>query len=237
MNLLLTSLVLWGVTAVLFVRLIQTARDDSGVSSRRLLVWGIGLAGAVLLLFRPHEDYLGGQDQGAYLNAAHTYARRGTLSYTDPLLSQIPEQDRPLFFYQHGNPTFPDTKYMCFWVPDVNQATIGAWFQPAYPVMMSLFARLSPGLGPLYVTPLFALLAALALGFLARQIFPHRWSGEWAFFFFGVLGFPIKLGFMMRCWITEGLGLDRSGVRRIVWRRSLRVCHVPERQLFCPADG
>jgi len=155
------GLFLWVFSLVVLFRTVRGGLRTSGFTRCRAALALLPALAAALLLFRPHEDLLGGQDQGAYVNAAATYSRTQALSYRDPLLSLVPPPVRPDFFY--GDDLFPDTKDMCLWVENVEQALIGTWFQPAYPVLMSVVASLGSGFGMLYVSPLFALFTALAL--------------------------------------------------------------------------
>jgi len=179
MKLLVVGFILWAFTLVIVARLVRLGSHAWPPSGRSVALWCLAVGAAVLLLFRPHQDFFGGQDQGAYANVAVSYARRGELSYTDPLLSKVPAETRPAFFY--GDENFRDTKDMCFWVKDAESALIGTWFQPAFPVIMSVAAFLGPDTWVLYVTPLFTLLTAVALWALAGLLFDRRWAGAAAF--------------------------------------------------------
>ena len=184
MKLLLVGLLLWSYAIFVVARLIRVGAPSWLPSARSTVLACLAMAGAVLLLFRPHQDFFGGQDQGAYANAAVTYARRGALTYTDPLLSQVPEETRPAFFY--GDELFPDTKDMCFWVEDIASAKIGTWFQPAFPILMSVAAAVGPDTWVLYVTPIFTLFTAIALWALARLLLNRPGAGIAAFVFYVV---------------------------------------------------
>ena len=140
------------------------------------------LAGSALLFFRPHEEILGGEDPGAYVNASVAFSRQAGVFHQDPLLAQVPEADRPAFFYGHEG--FGLTKDACRWVRDVPTAMVGPWFQPAYPVMMSLLARLGPAWLVLYGAPLLTWLATLALASLGAQLLERRGAGVLAALFF-----------------------------------------------------
>ena len=173
---LMCSVVLWAVAlaavgrcVVLLLR-VETARRRAVPAALTAL-----LVGSALLFFRPHEEILGGEDPGAYVNASATFSRQSRVFYQDPLLAQVPVADRPAFFYGHTG--FGLTKDACLWVRDVSTATVGPWFQPAYSVMMSLLARLGPAWLVLYGAPLLAWLAMLALASLGAQLLGRRGDG------------------------------------------------------------
>ena len=140
---------------------------------------------AVPLYFRPHEELLGGEDPGAYINSAATFARTGQLHYTDPLLVQIPPAQRGAFLY--GHELFLHTKDACLWVKNMETAEIGPWFQPAYSVLLALPLQVLPGWYALFGAPLLALLSALALAALGAQLFGRRRAGLLAALFFLLL--------------------------------------------------
>jgi hypothetical protein len=186
---------------------------------------GLGLAFLVLavpLYFRPHEEILGGEDPGAYINSAATFARTGQIRYIDPMLVQIPPAQRGAFLY--GHELFQQTKDACLWVKDMEKAEIGPWFQPAYSVLLSLPLKFLPGWCALYGAPLLALLSALALAALGAQLFGRRRGGLLALVFFlllpvvlwngrspraewgAVLFFWLALALLARAWRAPGGG-------------------------------
>lgn len=130
---------------------------------------------AVLLLFRPHEDIFGGEDPGSYINSGLTYNRQKQLFYIDELLSKVPPEIRPSFYYGHSG--YGPTKDACLWIRNADQAKVGPHFQPAYPLMIAFAARIGPASWALFIVPLFAIFTALALRALALQTIPHRWAG------------------------------------------------------------
>lgn len=162
-----TSLALWILAGISFQRLLKEDILPANRPRMIILPAAIVILLSCVFLFRPHEDIFGGEDPGSYLNSSVTYLRQGSLFYTDPLLSRIPVTNRTDFLY--GDSKFGKTKDACLWVRDMDKATIGPWFLPAYPVMMSIVAWIEPQL-VLYVVPLFALLTAIVLGVLAIRL-------------------------------------------------------------------
>lgn len=180
---------LWLVLAAALWRAVRCLDDDP--VRARAAGWGVlaVLVLAVPLYFRPHEELLGGEDPGAYINSAATFARSGELHSIDPLLAQVPPAQRSAFLYGHEK--FLQTKDACLWVKDLDKAEIGPWFQPAYAVLLSLPLKCLPGWCALYGAPLLTLLAAFALAALGAQLFGRRRGGLLALLFFLLL--PVVL--------------------------------------------
>ena len=169
--------VLWAVVIAVSARLWVIGGHAVEWSTGRRVAWCVLLLLAAILFMRPHEDIFGGQDTGAYLTGSAVFAREGALSYTDPLLSQLPEDERaPFVTAKHYT-----AKYHCLWLPDFPESTMLTWFQPAYPVMAGLPTHILPPISVLYVIPLLAILTGLALRALASRLFDHPWAGEAAF--------------------------------------------------------
>lgn len=141
----------------------------------RWLEFGILFCLGVILLFRPHEDIFGGEDPGSYINSGITYNRQKQLFYNDELLSKVPPNIRPAFYYGHAG--FGTTKDACLWICNTDLAVVGPHFQPAYPLMIGVAARIGNASWALFVVPLFAIFTAFALRALALQTIPYRWAG------------------------------------------------------------
>ena len=169
----------WVIT---FAAVLRLLRVGNGSLRSQLLEILVLLLFAGLLVFRPHEDIFGGEDPGSYINSGITYNRQQQLFYVDELLSKVPPEIRPSFYYGHSG--YGLTKDACLWVRNADLAMVGAHFQPAYPVMIAPAVRMGSSSWALFVVPLFAILTALALRALAFQTIPHRWSGFIAFVFF-----------------------------------------------------
>lgn len=166
---------LWLIVGIAIWQLVALSSRNLPPSRLQIaLLIAVFTAGSILL-FRPHMEMFGGEDAGAYLNASMTYARKGTLFPVDPLLSQVPMQTRPIFFYNVG--LYGQTKDGVLWIKDLNEATLRPHFQPAYPLMMSLVAKFAPTHLILYVAPLFTLLAALVFWALGTLLFRDNWAG------------------------------------------------------------
>lgn len=183
MSILVIGSLMWAVVLLLAARLARAARPEGGASPARRIVWCALLAGAAVVLLRPHEDILGGQDTGAYANAAAIVGRLHALSYDDPMLAQLKPASREPFVIRK----WYDSKYHLLWLPDSESPTMAPWFQPAFSILAGTVAW---PLGPkaiLFVTPLFALLTGLALAALARRMLDHPWAAEIAFWFYTTL--------------------------------------------------
>ena len=184
MVILTLGILFWLFSLVLLARLVAIGRQRTKITAPAALALVLLLAGAGLLLFRPHEDVLGGQDPGAYLNLGARLGRQPRLPYTDELLAQVEPVDARLDFLTYGRGRPYLSKFACGRIRNLETALADTWFQPAYPIVMSAAARLGSPRWVLYVAPLYALLTALALGVLARLIMRHPWSGPIACIFY-----------------------------------------------------
>lgn len=183
MHIWLTGAAFWVLAIAAVARLLALGRAPGRISGLRIALGLIALAGAVVLYFRPHETIFGGQDDGAYLNFGARLARKPQLLYYDRLFAQVPPDARADFlYYGPGRPYL--SKFACGMVRDLDSGLMGTWFQPAYPMAMSVIAKLGRPRWILYVVPLFAIFTALALRALARQLLPHPWAGSLAFLFY-----------------------------------------------------
>ncbi len=172
---LLTGIGLWVLAGLALGRALYAARGEWPAAWWARLAWLAALVGGAALLARPHEDLFGGQDPGAYLNAACSFARHGSVFHTDELLAQVAPDARKEFLYGHS--AYGLTKDACLWVRDLATARIGPWFQPAYSILL---APLAAGLGSaaiLYGAPLLGLLTAIVLALLATRLVRRTWVG------------------------------------------------------------
>lgn len=180
---------LWLLLAAALWRAVRCLAADP--AQARTAGWGALalLMLAVPLYFRPHEVLQGGEDPGAYINSAATFARTGQIRYVDPLLAQVPVEQRSHFLYGHEQ--FQYTKDACLWMKSLKTASVGPWFQPAYSVLLALPLKFLPGWFALFGAPLLALLSALALAALGAQLFGRRRGGLLTLLFFLLL--PVVL--------------------------------------------
>lgn len=178
------SIFLWSLSLCAVARLARILGKETGSNKMLARVWILAIIAASVLLFRPHEDIFGGEDPGSYINSGVTYGRLNRFFYVDQMLLRVPAETRPQFYYGHSG--FGTTKDACLWVRHAEHAIIGPNFQPAYPVLISVPARLAGPMASLYVVPLFALLAGLALAAFASQCLSHRWSGFTSFILWGL---------------------------------------------------
>ncbi len=166
---------LWTLSLLLAVRLAFLGREHGLTPRFRAWLWiALGLA-AVVLLFRPHEDIFGGEDPGSYVNSGITYGRQQKFFEVDPLLFLVSPETRPDFYYGHSG--YGTTKDACLWVREPDRAVTGPHFQPAYPLLIALVARIADPSWALFVIPVFTLFLALALRALASLLLPYRLAG------------------------------------------------------------
>jgi len=160
---------LWTLTALTTGRVLSIATKTNRKQIAVILLLMALVAGAIFM--RPHEDFFGGQDTGAYLNAAATYARHNALSYEDPMLQQISASERFDFLVSK----WYVSKYHCLYLPNPQEnAVMAPWFQPAFSVLAAFPAFFLPVEVLFFIAPLLALLTTIGLAILAKQLFQSR---------------------------------------------------------------
>ncbi|HET6266407.1 MAG TPA: hypothetical protein VFG11_01730 [Acidobacteriota bacterium] len=126
----------------------------------------IVLASVFFLYYRPpFEYYLGGRDPGIYVINGIRIARTGSFLAKDPLVTQIPEEYRPLFFAKN----YP-IRYMGFQINDRHTGVIAANFFYLYPVWIAIFYLLFGVHGCLFATTFFAACLLLMIGLFAATM-------------------------------------------------------------------
>ncbi|MBT3192517.1 MAG: hypothetical protein HN341_08175 [Verrucomicrobia bacterium] len=155
-------------------RLLQHVWRSGGAPGLRGCLLGLLVAllfGAAY--FRPHEDLFGGQDQGAYLNAAVTFARTKALKHVDPLLAAVAEEDRAAFHFRSSRSGLPTLMHALRLERDTSARQV-PWFQPGFSLLLALPALFGCPTGCLYVTPLLAMLVGFSLFALSLALWPAR---------------------------------------------------------------
>jgi hypothetical protein len=127
---------------------------------------------AALLYLQPHEYVLGGADAGVYVNLGAHISRSGSLVYNDPELADLDPALYPALFRQQN----PDqlTRYIQFpgfYISDEQPGQIIPQFYPLQPAWMAIFYSLGGARASLYATPLWGVLACLAVALAARTLF------------------------------------------------------------------
>ena len=139
------------------------------------LLVALGLLGASLIYFRPHEIMWGGADAGVYIDLGAYLAQQGTLVIEDELLAGISPDLYPTFLR-----TMPDGTF--FWSSGflVTDETGRIWppFYHLHVVWLAAGFVLGGVGGALLLTPYWALLATFAIYLFARRLMqasPHGW--------------------------------------------------------------
>ena len=130
------------------------------IESRLAVVLGLLFAATMYYYAPPFEYYLGGRDPGIYVVDGIRTARTGSLASADPLVSEIGDRYKTLFFSQK----LP-LRYMGFQMKPGKGGVVVANFFHLFPAWEALFYLLFGVKGMLYTTPFLAccLLAAVAL--------------------------------------------------------------------------
>jgi hypothetical protein len=155
------------------------SRQRWGSGRRALLLEAIALtlwgAIAVGLFFRPHEYILGGSDSGVYINLGADIARTGGILIQDPTLESLDPGLYPAFL--RALPSWDNAPYYLlpgFYVPVTPRGLVVPQFYPLHPVWQAVGYALGGLRTELLMTPLWALLGALALYFTVRRLWGWR---------------------------------------------------------------
>jgi hypothetical protein len=155
------------------------------VGARRHLTWKRGRFGldeavvivcllgfALVVYFPPFEYNLGGKDPGVYVNTGFHLAREGNLRYVDPLILDIPEEARALFF-RTGEDVAPwaQPRYLGFYMESPETGLVLPQGLHLYPLWMGMASGLFQMKSGLWVTPTFALCALAGLFLMLRRLF------------------------------------------------------------------
>lgn len=182
MNVVFYGVLLWGLVLGVAAACFRVLKPACRLSFVHRVLWGICLLGAVAFLMRPEEELSAGEDPAAYFNMAIRFASHGKFFFEDAGLTAIPESQRLLFRYGHHG--FGMTKDACFWIDDLAAARVGPWFQPAYPLLLSVPVAVGFQYAALLVTPFLAILAAWLLSGIVRRIFENETMALGAFVLF-----------------------------------------------------
>lgn len=138
------------------------------------LLLGVTLL-AALLYFHPHEHILGGADAGVYVNLGQHIVRSGALPFHDPELAALDPATYPALF--RSQPSYLITRYIQFpgfYLSDDQAGLVIPQFYPLHPVWLAIFNSVGGVRASLYVTPLWGVLATLAVGLTAATLFGRR---------------------------------------------------------------
>ena len=129
---------------------------------------GFGLT----VYFPPFEYVLGGRDPGVYVNAGFHLAREGNLSYVDPVILSIPEEERSLFFrVDQELPQWSQPRFLGFHMESPDTGRVVPQGLHLYPVWIGIASHLFEMKAGLYATPFFALMGVAGLFFALRRLF------------------------------------------------------------------
>jgi hypothetical protein len=167
---------------------LRAGKADAG----ELLVLSAIVLFGVVVYFPPFEHILGGRDPGIYVNAGFHLAREGKLVYTDPLVSEIPVDARPLFYPDKELPPWSYLRFQGFRLESPETGRVEAHGLHLYPIWIGTASALFQPKSGLYATPFFALLAVSGFFLAFRRIFGFE-AAAWAALLLAV--FQIQIWF------------------------------------------
>lgn len=221
----IAGLIIWTAAAAAILRMLLLTWKHSAIRLRSfVLVAAAVITAGGAVYFRPHEEYLGGQDGGAYLNYAVRLSRQPQLVYKDQALSAMPDASRELFL-SYGRRRPYQSKFACGQIRDIKNATAAPWFQPAMPITASLPGAILGRWSVPFVIPFFAVLTGLSIWGLGSLLLRKTNAGLAACLIFLATPLVIWHGRFSRpeiiaaFFLCTGAGLliyamEQSGLRR-----------------------
>ncbi len=148
---------------------------------RELAIAGGLLAFAVVIYFPPFEHILGGRDPGIYVNTGFHLAREGNLTFTDPLIASVPQEDWPLFFRVDKEiPDWSHLRFQGYVLESPATARVTPHGLHLYSTWIGTAAALFQMKSGLYATPFFSMMGALGFFFAMKRLFGLEvaaWAG------------------------------------------------------------
>jgi hypothetical protein len=145
------------------------------LSKREAAALGFWLIVAIWLFGRPHEYITGAADVGVYLNLGAHIAHTGHITFSDPMLASLDPALRRAFLRPlppgQGAPFY---LFPGFYVVDPSQGLIVPEFYPLHPVWLAIAYSLGGIRAALWMTPLWGILAVLAVSMTARRLWGRR---------------------------------------------------------------
>lgn len=170
------AMVVGGLVLVVLVGALLTRKHLSlrpgalGWDELAVLVCLIGFG--VTVYFPPFEYILGGRDPGVYVNTGFHLAREGNLTYVDPVVLSVPEEERSLFFRVDKDlPLWSQPRFLGFHMDSPDSGKISPQGLHLYPVWIGIASQLFEMKAGLYATPFFALIGVAGLFLTLRRLF------------------------------------------------------------------
>ena len=165
------GLVLLALAGALLARRRLSLRPGAlGWDELAVLVCLLGFGMAVY--FPPYEYLLGGRDPGVYVNTGFHLAREGNLTYIDPVVLSVPEEERSLFFRMDKDlPPWSQPRFLGFHMDSPDSGRISPQGLHLYPVWIGIASDLFEMKAGLYATGFFALMGVVGLFLALRRLF------------------------------------------------------------------
>ncbi len=159
----------------------QLSLRQGTFDGRELAVAGGLLAFAVMFYFPPFEHILGGRDPGIYVNTGFHLAREGNLTFTDPVIESIPQEDWALFFRVDKEiPDWSHLRFQGYALESPATARVTPHGLHLYSTWVGTAAGLFQMKSGLYATPFFSMMGALGFFFAMKRLFGLEvaaWAG------------------------------------------------------------
>ena len=125
--------------------------------------------------FFPSAEYIaGGKDPGNYINEGIQIAQRGSLLIRDPVVASVPPFTRDLFFPSHQQAEYYGTRFMGFFLQDVDTGTVAGQFPHLFPASIAIAYGLDGLTGARRTVGFWAVLGVLAVYFAGARLVGRR---------------------------------------------------------------
>ncbi len=153
----------------------KLAQRFKGMHRWESLGLGLWVIIAAWLFFRPHEFIVGGADAGVYVSLGANIARTGSILIHEPALAALDPALYPALL--RALPAYEAAPYYLapgFYVPGQPPGLIIPQFYPLHPVWLAVGYALGGLRAELLLTPLWGMLASLAVYMAVRQWWGYK---------------------------------------------------------------
>jgi len=135
---------------------------------------------AAFLFLKPYPWILGGRDQGVYVNTGVNIANTGSIIIHDSMLEKMSNPSKDVFYMIEKRPEvlkeikYEGLQFPGFYVTDKDRGEIKPQFFYLYPIWIAIFYSFFGLELSLYLTPIFAIMAVVAVFIFTRTIFKDQ---------------------------------------------------------------
>ncbi len=134
------------------------------------------LLAASIFFFVPPAEYInGGRDPALYIAEGIQLSREGSFFSEDPLVRDLPQESRDLFFRpEPPNAVFDSSRFLGYFIADLDRGVVVGQFPHFFPAWVAMAYELNGLTGARYVHGFWAIGGVLAVYFLGAALFGRR---------------------------------------------------------------